>query len=116
MDGSAFWMQDCPERGAGLTHMHANQCKHAHNENTCCHCGVSPDQAAHFAVLPPIDIEARLNGSGPVKVTKEAALAVGKCYGPADGVGRGPLTVGQMYYLARVRDMVERRQGQEVEA
>lgn len=107
MDGSAFWMQMCPQRGAGLTHMHSSNCKHAHDDNTCCHCMLGPGNTAHFAPLPPIDVEARLNGSGPVQITREPKMSLGRCYGPPDGLGRGELTVGQMYYLSRVSVYVE---------
>lgn len=112
MDGSAFWLQPCPSRGVGLTHMHSSECQHSHDHNTCCHCLRSPLSAgAVFAPLPPVDIERRLNGAPDqrLRVNEEPRLATGTLLGPLDAPGRGPLTEAQESYLLHVQWMVDAR-------
>lgn len=104
----AFWIQECPQRRPALTHAHMRDCTD-HEPEQCCHCKASPYTiGAILAPLPPVDIERRLNGDGPVKVLKEPGMANGRYDGPKDGPGRGELTTAQRVYLVFIRDMHDR--------
>lgn len=67
-----YWSQQCPARGSGLTHVHWNQCSPdghpgsdtGHHYGQCCHCGGYASQMAREAVMPPLDVAARLRQMG----------------------------------------------------
>ena len=91
-------------RSAGLSHVHERDCD-KHTPDQCCICFRTVDAIATFAPMPPVDIERRLNGDGPVQVTVEPKMRTGRLIGPADGPGRGELTDFQKRWLTLWKDV-----------
>lgn len=128
MAGRDFWTEDCPARGAALSHVHWDMCypatghpgtgdKHAWTD--CCHCGMNAaeeynrEKMFREAGLPPVDVEARMRSLGLISPTPydrpdEPKMATGSPAGVLyDGKGRtnpgrGPLTVAQQRYLTAI--------------